>query len=360
MNLKEAENLFANEKLNILITTDEGKKFLKLRSLNRSEYLKLLLKENEVDIKGLKIKELLSKAFDLCITIDNINDFIKKNYKKERENRKKNEENLYNELCKLKSFDWGGLYQNSLERTIVNNYIKKISSYNDILDKIKNNLQNSLQCYVLCSWYNHWTSILIEDLIKDHDRVIPSLGLIPKIDFFIDEIPFDLKVTYLPEGYIVAQRKIQKLPSELSLLKKSAKKNNIPIDTNLNDAAQLENLWLKHDELYGDSKDNITNSLKCFRLDIVKSIEKNPEDLIKWLYENQGDRRFDASNRFFIVLINTINMFESWKMKRSLPLLKESITNFFNTGKELGKDIEFNWKQQKYKVKSDILIIKND
>jgi len=32
---------------------------------------------------------------------------------------------LINELYKVQSFEWGGLYQSGLEKTIVDNYIKK-------------------------------------------------------------------------------------------------------------------------------------------------------------------------------------------------------------------------------------------
>ena len=41
-----------------------------------------------------------------------------------------------------------------------------------INDEIEGSLLTSLRGYTLNSWYNHWTSILIEDLFKDHDSVL--------------------------------------------------------------------------------------------------------------------------------------------------------------------------------------------
>ena len=96
-------------------------------------------------------------------------------YEKEREVRRENEDRLLNELYKIQSFDWGGLHQNSLEKTIVNNYVKKITSYESLSNEIEKSLHNSMRAYVLASWYNHWTSIIIEDIFKEHDKVIPAV-----------------------------------------------------------------------------------------------------------------------------------------------------------------------------------------
>ena len=87
--------------------------------------------------------------------------------------------------------------------------------------------------YVQCSWYNHWTSIIIEDIFKDQQGVTPAVGKIKKIDFFIDEVPFDLKVTYLPEGFIRDQRREHGYRPEITLLKKEARQNNILVDKNM-------------------------------------------------------------------------------------------------------------------------------
>ena len=354
---KKCERLFKQEKWNQLINPD-GERFLKLRSLSRSKYLKKLLHQHGFCVNDMKVNDQLPTAYCSDISTDEIERFIKSEYQAERKLRIQSEPNIINELYKLKVFDWGGLHQNSLEKTIVDNYVKKISVYDKIEGAIDNELQNSLRGYVLNSWYNHWASILIEDLFKDHIRILPVLGLIKKIDFFIDNKPFDLKVTYLPEGYISYQRKLKNLKPELTCLKQEAKTQGLPIDTTLPASKQLENLWLKIEEQ--SATNTIVGDLKEFRHSVVSDIELDSADLIKWLYENQGVRRFDASNRFFIVLVNTQNFFEGWKMKRSIPLIKKMAKNYLDQHKVIGKEGLFEWDGTKYSCLSDVLVIKND
>ena len=54
---------------------------------------------------------------------------------------------------------------------------------------------------MVCTWFNHWTTVLIEEHISAHTKVIPTIKNIKGIDIFFDGQPFDLKVTYLPRGY---------------------------------------------------------------------------------------------------------------------------------------------------------------
>jgi len=47
------------------------------------------------------------------------------------------------------------------------------------------------------------------------------------------------------------------------------------------------------------------------------------DTIITWLYKDRGIRRFDAANRFFLVLVYPRSLEESWKLKRNKKLLKE-------------------------------------
>jgi len=138
-----------------------------------------------------------------------------------------NEEKLVSELYKLKFFDWGGDYKNSLDKYLVSQYVKKFMSYDDLIRKFESEINPAVQGYVLNSWYNHWSSILIEHLFWIHRDILPAIGQIKNVDFFLHGIPFDLKVTYLPEGYIKAKRKENKWQQEVALLKQEAKKLSI-------------------------------------------------------------------------------------------------------------------------------------
>ncbi|HNQ39089.1 MAG TPA: hypothetical protein PKO26_00625 [Candidatus Cloacimonas sp.] len=214
-----------------------------------------------------------------------------------------------------------------------------------------------LNGYVKCSWYNHWTSIIIEDIFKDHASILPAVGLVKKIDFFYKNIPLDLKVTYLPEDYVIEKRKKAGLEKELQVLKKCAKGLSISIPKEKKESKLLELLWRK----LSDHPDNIAKSkileLNSFRDIIISNITSNPTDLIRWFYENQGTRRFDASNRLFLVLVNKSDYFNSWELKRAKPLLMNGINAFLDSRNENLLNVTFKWKDTDYNVTAGVIIL---
>ena len=255
-------------------------------------------------------------------------------------------------------FDWGGLHQNSLEKTIVDNYVKRIRSYDSLCDKIDNELHDSMRGYVLNSWYNHWTSIIIEDVFRDHAVVLPAVGQVKKIDFFVHNVPFDLKVTYLPEGFIQERRRQDGHRPELTLLKQSARRHQIPMNNSLSAARLLEDLWLKHRDNPAQSARAVIADLRDYRLRVIGECQQCPEVLITWLYENQGVRRFDSSNRLFLVLVDRDNFFESWKLKRAKQLLDNKIRTYLDgVGRRPGRPVRFNWEGTAYSAVSDVVFV---
>ena len=122
LNFNECSKLFKEENFSLLDNI-AGDRYLKLRSLSRSKYIKDLLNEFNIDTNNMKVKDQLFNAFNSSISTLEIEEFIRKVYLQERLIRKSKEKEIVNELYKLKVFDWGGLHQNSLEKTIVNNYI---------------------------------------------------------------------------------------------------------------------------------------------------------------------------------------------------------------------------------------------
>lgn len=356
MNFHEAEKLFRSDQIVTLAGHQDGLRYLKLRSLSRRDYLEALLRCASIEVDDVPAKELFRLAFESSpVTPSLIDRVIGDVYEAERSTRREGESDLINELYRLQAFDWGGLHQNSLEKTIVDNYVKKIRNYDLLCDKIENDLHNSLRGYVLCSWYNNWTSIVIEDIFRDHPKVLPAVGKVKKIDFFIGDVPFDLKVTYLPEGFIAEQRKAEDKGSELTLLKKSARKHGIPIDKQLPNARCLEDLWAKHRDHPGADAQGLVRALAEYRKELVAACQRDPTILIRWLYENQGIRRFDASNRLFLMLVDTENFFESWKLKRAKPLLAECVKSYLDgLGSQPGREVEFGWDGEKHTTRADI------
>ena len=97
-----------------------------------------------------------------------------------------------------------------------------------------------------------------------------------------------------------------------------------------------------------------------FRNALVTEIETDSDDLIRWLYENQGDRRFDASNRLFLVLVDQRNYFDSWKLKRAKPLMEEKIRGYLDgCGNSPGRRVEFDWEGERYSTVSDVLVVRH-
>jgi len=453
----QLSSYFKENKFDSLASDEYGERFLKLRSISRNAELKAFCDLNSIDYSNVdeNLFPFLFRNHD--VAIPKINEFIKNRYQTERATRKSNETFLIDQLCRLPYFDWGGSFGNSLEKNIVNNYVKKIQSYKKINDQIEGSLLASLRGYTLNSWYNHWTAIIIEDIFKDHDKVLPTIGLVKKIDFFINNTPFDLKVTYFPQelmneklkilGYakekkclikkcvalgiqingspevnalrsflkdyqqkitdfirqnrtsidalkrMNAELKIDfdinqeerilkrnllaglrkyrdevksfvslvKYQSELTRIKNKCRELDISVPDDLSDKALEHHLFNRLSEENSDSAKEFINEFKETRRQIIDEARQNPNELKKWLYENQGEARFDASNRFFLILTDENDIYESWKLKRNVNLLRERINAHLDAISEESDDLEmeFFWRKDNktYNCKSDILFI---
>lgn len=353
-----AINLFKADRIRELSSTVEGMRLLKLRSLSRKDQLERLINRFEIEIGNVKSREWLKLIYESGLQSEDIDEIILELYENERKSRRQNEQQLVNELYKVQSFDWGGLHRNSLETTIVNNYVKKITSFEALCNEIENGLHDSMRAYVLASWYNHWSSIIIEDIFKDHGKVIPAVGLIKKIDFFVNDKPFDLKVTYLPEGYIKDYRKSRGLRPELTLMKGLARRLDVGFDASGSDSILIPDLWRKLDDNPADCARELIDELQECRETLLDECVANPKSLVQWLYENQGLRRFDASNRLFLVLVDKSNFFDSWKLKRAKPLISATVNKYLDQiNEEIGFQLKFIWEGDTYLTESDAIFV---
>jgi hypothetical protein len=357
----QAEQAYKEDRISELGADSEGLRFLLLRSLSRAEHLDKLTADISFDTSAIARKERLQKVFESGVTLQQLEHTIRVIHAAERTARETNEAALITELYKMNAFDWGGLHQNSLEKTIVDNYVKKIASFDRLNETIDHELLISMRGYVQCSWYNHWTSIIIEDIFKHHPRVLPAVGKIKKVDFFVAGVPFDLKVTYLPEGFLKGKRTAQGLRPEITLLKAEARKLGVHFDTNLAEARLLELLWSRLSDHPAENSQTLIRELTEYRRNTLAACVANPDELIRWLYENQGVRRFDASNRLFLVLVNPQDYFASWKLKRAKDLLNRDISGFLDNVQEgqTGRRISFDWEGQRHETVSDIIFVQH-
>jgi hypothetical protein len=326
------KKLHESEKLDEFSTNSTGLLWLKTKSIIRKELIAEFIEQNKLSLKEtasgkqfIELFNLLSKDIEKSHKL--LNNYINEKSKKQLEIL--DTEQLVSELFKLKYFEWGD-YQNDLNKLLVSRYVKIYKSYDQLLLKFEKEINPLVQAYVLNSWYNHWSSILIEHLFKSHKSVLPTVGQIKSVDFFINDIPFDLKVTYLPSEYIKQKRAEKGYPVELTYLKAKAKEANIHFDKK----AKPSDIYYEITEKFTNKNDKFSNNvlqkLKDEKLEILKEAQDYPEILSKWLYENQSAPRFGSENRMFLVLVDTDDFANSWKLKRDLELLKPTIFSYLD------------------------------
>lgn len=359
--INQFKQLYQNNKSDALLKEKGAIYWLKLRSIARRALMVEFCELAGIDCTGIKGTKLFEHIYNQQPSEELLDKFIAEKYEEERAERKKGETKLISELYKLHVFDWGGLYQNNLERTIVDNYIKKIKDFELLTKKVEGEIHESMRSYVLSSWFNYWTSILIEDIFKDHKKVTPTVGLIKKVDFFVGDIPFDLKVTYFPDGFMQMKRKELGLSTEIQELKCFARQKGVKYDRKQKDKVIFTELLTRFKESVDPEIKKFWKQFNETRKKIVKDTIAKPDILIRWLYEEQGERRFDAANRLFLVLMDEDSLEESWKMKRNLDLLRNKINDYLNkldlkNTKQF--EITFDWKDGKqYSVLSDTVFI---
>jgi hypothetical protein len=244
----------------------------------------------------------------------------------------------------------------------VSRYVKTLKSYDTLISKFETEINIVVQGYVLNSWYNHWSSILIEHIFKLHPFVLPTVGQIKNVDFFLNDIPFDLKVTYLPAEYIKSKRKEKGLPVEFTFLKRKAAEANITFDKK----AKKDAIYYEIIEKMKDKNDafckRVLETLKNEKLQILSEVRENPKILAKWLYENQGEMRFSSENRLFLVLVDTDDFNNSWKLKRNLDQLKPTIMKYLDNFEKKKIDdlrITFKYKEktQTFTALTDVVFV---
>ncbi len=359
------KRLFDTDNLEQFNSDPNGLLWLKLKSIVRKELLEAFLLKAQItlDSKGLNAQfaELyIALSKDVTLSHQLLDSFIRQ--KSIEQQLEIDTEKLVSELYKLKFFDWGGDYKNALDKYLVDRFIKVHQSYETLVSKFDTEINRAVQGYVLCSWYNHWSSIMIEYIFKTHSIVLPTVGQVKKVDFFVNNIPFDLKVTYLPANFIESRRKAYGLKPELTELKQKAKSAGI-----------VFSIHRKTDDIYYEIieklKDRDTQfcrealeQIKAVRLRVLQEAIDNPKMLAQNLYEEQEEMRFDSSNRLFLVLVDRDVFDNSWKLKRNLDLLRPRILSYLDSFSQKKIDdlrISFTYKNrtQRYTALTDVLFV---
>ncbi|MCX7737714.1 MAG: hypothetical protein N2319_13515 [Candidatus Kapabacteria bacterium] len=123
-------------------------------------YLKKLALILDKSVKGTS-SDIIKSLLESETNQETIDKFIKEIYFEMIQKRKSfiSDEELKNELLKVSNFSWG-VVQGQLDQKIQTEYVRKIVKYDELLKKVKDKLHNEITNYTICTWYNHWTTVL--------------------------------------------------------------------------------------------------------------------------------------------------------------------------------------------------------
>lgn len=347
-----AQHLFAfNNDANALL-------WLKVRAVCRGKQIEQFLTDNGLTLKATKISEqnvelfeLLERREDAKMMLDR---YLQGKNHEWYTSLGVDEEKLKDDLYKVQYYAWGGDQNNSLDKHLVSRYVKVISEYDELVSK-QGEIANNAWNYVQNSWYNNWTSYLIESLFKRHPRVISAVGEIKSVDFFIDDFPVDLKVTFFPNQYMDEKIKLKLGKSVLAWLKAKGKEFGLTVSA---DDSEVQQIYTLTEKLSEQGKDDIIKVLNDAKSSVIKDAQNYPVELMTWLYAHQGEMRFGAENRLFVILADSTDMSQSWKMKRAFSLIEPKVKSYLDsfTSHSL-KKIDFAFKKQNYSSLADVIFV---
>jgi hypothetical protein len=359
---EEWDRLFRNNNQFAFNNDNEGLVWLKVRAITRKKQLENFLERNyDIIIFSRKQKEIGIELYEKILALPNgmqrLDHFLQDRSQEMYTLKNVDIPSLKNDLYRVTDYKWGGDQNNSLDKFLVSHYVKSISHFDELLSKAAEIGTNAWN-YVQNSWYNNWTSYLIETLFENHPRVVSAVGEIKSVDFFIDNYPIDLKVTFFPKEYLQEKlRAYYQGKKEITWLKKKAKEKNISFDGNQKDEYVYYQIT---ESMRLQGINDILDILNTNRCNVVNKAENNPNELMTWLYTKQGEMRFGAENRIFIVMVNMDDMTQSWKMKREFSIIEPEVNDFLNNfTRQSLQQVDYQFKANTYHSLSGIIFIKN-
>ena len=358
---------FDNNDLLDFSRTTEGLLWLKLRSIDRKDLLTEFGTSVGFHPAGRITAESIWQGLSSDTAFGNsLEKFMLQCQKRENATINNSLETIRSNLYSMTHFHWGGGFRNSLDKAIVSRYVKteNIIPFDQLERICDGELREMSRGYLLNSWYNYWSSVLIENLFRRNPDVLPALGKIKNVDFFVDDFPFDLKVTHIPNEYAAIIRKRIGVEDPMKLLKVYARRHGIVTTSD----ATPEQLRYEIVERMKDSKNpeaqSVLDAIDAGWRKIVECIMAEKGALIRWLYENQGDMRFGTENRVFLILIDMLNPDDSWKLKRNVDMISPLISNWVSGFKKRKANdylVEFSYKSRCYETYADIIfVVKKD
>ena len=258
--------------------TDEALLWLKVRAISKKASMGSFLEKNKIKLTTTKIADqnkelyaqLLKKPKPSMKLLDSFLCDINNEWYRAKG---VDEDKLKNDLYKVDSYEWGGDQNNSLDKYHISHYVKDISKYDELEGKLLAIQENAWK-YVRTSWYNNWSSFLIESIFKHHPKVISAVGEIKSVDFFIDDMPLDLKVTYFPGNFMSEKLKV-KLGGkhELAWLKMKAKEKG------MGGMKEVKTVAVAMEKIAAAGHDDILSELRTKRKAVIEDALRNKSEL---------------------------------------------------------------------------------
>ena len=269
---------------------------MKLDSLKRS-HLEGLCADWGIATSGTK-SDLIEKVIAADVPTNEIDAAIRALYVQQANEdlRGLSRAQLAAELSQVSSYEWP-CTQGQLDGYIQRNFTRQYLRYSEVVQAAQSKLSSAVIQYTICSWYNTWSTWLIEDVISRHGNVVPTLKNVKGVDIFFRGQPFDLKTTVIP------------------------------------------------DEFYN-------------RFD---SLQREPATLAKWYYENQGAQRFGADNRMFVVVHDAQSPQDSWKLKRNIDLIRRKLNSALSREEISDQDlVVFSFNNRTYRAHAKVIFVINE
>lgn len=338
-----------------------GMLWLKVRAVCRGRQLAEFTRANGIVLNSKTLARKNEELFLLLAVMPDakirLDSFLRQTSHEWYKEMNVDEQHLRDDLYKVHDYNWGGDRNNSLDKYLVSRYVKVVSDYDTLMARQPEIADNAWR-YVQTSWYNNWTSYLIESLFKRHEKVVSAVGEIKSVDFFVEDCPIDLKVTFFPHEYMEAKLRHELGSSRTTWLRREAKKHGIDVP---HDTTSAQEAYTLTERLAENGCHDTLATLAKAQEKIVREAQSSPLELMTWLYEQQGEMRFGAENLLFLVLADISDMSQSWKMKRAFSLIEPQVKKYLdNFRPQTLQRISFAFRGETYTSLADALfVIKN-
>lgn len=325
-------------------------RFLLIRSFD-SKNLKKLLTQYNISFSSGKEKELMQKAYDSDITIQNLLDYIEAKRPELIDEREKEVKGLDTVLQQIPVVGCG--VRNDNVDTIVQEFTrnKSVKTYNELEALLNHDILERIKQYCFWSYYNQTANDIIELVFLKHRNVIPTLRKIYNIDFFlrVDDkiIPFDLKITHISDEYfelvskgvsaanntnddfMVTNENIGELEKIKNYFKDYKKANKTCSFQNISDFKSKAALADYIEKLSPESSDFISE-LRQEHIKYVPDSSDALKTLEWWNYKYQGERLFCNNNRLFLFLAYKTQFIDGRDLKGKTASLEKVINNLLD------------------------------